>query len=174
MKIQIFYDYECPFCKKGYENLMDLLPAYPQTEILWRPVEAHPRPEMSWPHTDLCIQAFYIAEELGADMNAFHRIMFQKTAIERLNVEKGGVIAEILKEIVDSRKFLDILKSGKYRSMVDENNDLAYEKSEAWYLPAFRIPGGDQKTAPKLDARGGEGVTRNEIGDFLKKANSFE
>jgi len=74
MKIRFFYDYECPFCKNAYEDLMDLLPSHPNSEIDWRPVEAHPRPEKSWLHTDLCIEAFYTAIELGADMDAVKRL----------------------------------------------------------------------------------------------------
>ena len=168
-KFQIFFDYECPYCKRGYEALMDLLPGYPGMEIEWRPVEAHPRPEDHPPHTDLCVQAHYIAVELGADMAAFARAMFQGVAIERRNVEKGEVLAEILKGVVDSGKFLDILKSGKYAPKVDENNDLAYEKKEVWYVPAFRLPGEHSKDAPRLDAKGGIGVTREEIKEFLDK-----
>ena len=172
MKFQIFYDYECPYCKKGYETLLGLLPDYPGSEIDWKPVESHPRPEEDHrPHTDLCIQAFYIAEELGADMAAFHRALFQAVSIERKNVEKGEVIAEILKGIVDGGKFLEILKSGKYASKVDENNDLAYEKNEVWFVPAFRVPEGNNGTGrtPRLDAQGGIGVSREELKAFLDK-----
>ena len=164
MKFQFFYDYECPYCKRGYETLMDLLPAH-NIEIEWRPIESHPRPEHCRPHTDLCIQAFYIAEELGANMAAFHKAMFRAVAAEGQNVEKGEVIAEILKGIVDGRKFLEILKSGKYVYKVRENNNLAYEKYDVWYVPAIRVP--DSKSA--LDARGGMGLSREEIRDFFTK-----
>ena len=172
MKFQVFYDYECPYCKKGYGTLMELLPEYPGVEIDWRPIEAHPRPEEGHrPHTDLCIQAFYAAEELGVDMDAFQRAMFQAASIERRNVEKGTVIAEVLKGIVDGGKLLEILKSGKYASRVDENNDLAYEKNEVWFVPAFRVLGGvaihGGRSAPRLDAQGGVGVSRKELKEFL-------
>ena len=168
-KFQFFYDYECPFCKKGYEHLMDLLPAYPGVEIEWRPIEAHPRPENVWPHTDLCVEAFYAAGELGAGMDAFNRAMFRAAAIERQDVERGAVLAEILKGIVDSGKLLEILKSRKYASKVSENNNLAYEKKDIWYVPAFRVPESDSRAVPRLDARGGIGVRPSEIRSFLDK-----
>ena len=164
MKFQFFYDYECPYCKMGFEALMNLLPAYPNLEIEWRPIESHPRPEQCRPHTDLCIQAYYIAEELGANMTTFHKAMFRAVAAERQNVEKGEVIADILKGIVDGRKFLEILKSGKYLSKVQENNALAYDKYGVWYVPALRVP--DSKSA--LDARGGVGLGQEEIKEFLQ------
>ena len=163
--IQIFYDYECPFCKRGYEYLTELLPAYPGIEIEWRPIEAHPRPETYGIHTDLCIQAFYLAEELGADINAFSRAMFQAVVAESRDVEKPETLAEILTGIVDGGRLLETLKSGKYAAKVNENNDLAYEKNGVWYLPAFRVPGND---ALRLDAKGGMGVTQEEIKGFLE------
>ena len=168
-KIQIFFDYECPYCKRGYETFMELLPSYPGLGVDWCPVEAHPRPENHHPHTDLCLQAHYIALELGAEMSAFVKTMFQCIAVERQNVEKPEVLADLLKGIADTGKFLEILNSKKYISKIDENNDLAYEKNGVWFIPSFRVLEPIMKDPPKLDAKGGIGVTREEIIDFLNK-----
>jgi predicted DsbA family dithiol-disulfide isomerase len=162
-KMQVFYDYECPYCKMGYEYLIEQIGSHPEIEIEWRPVEAHPLPEDHHPHTYLACQSYYIAKELGADMNAFHAAMFQAVSIERQNVEKPEVLCNILKGIVDAGKFRAILESGKYAKQVDENNDLAYEKSSVWYVPAFRMNG------KKLDARGGQGITPEELRSFLNQ-----
>ena len=164
-KIQVFYDYECPYCRKGYEALSELLPQYPEIETEWRPIESHPRPEEHRPHTDLCVQSYYIAVETGADISKFHAAMFKAVSGERLNVEKPEVLAEILKEIINREKFIKILESGKYAKKVTENNDLAYEKEGVWYVPAFRCG------KLKLDAGGGAGVTRDEVRQFLEKVN---
>jgi predicted DsbA family dithiol-disulfide isomerase len=166
-KLQIFYDYECPYCKKGYEYFLECGGDRGDFELEWRPVEAHPRPEDHPPHTDLSCRSYYIARELGADMAAFHAAMFQATAIERQDVEKPEVIAKILEGIVDSGKFLAVLKSGKYAKQVDENNDLAYEKSGVWYVPAFRMFRDGELTG-KLDAQGSIGVSREDLRAFLK------
>jgi predicted DsbA family dithiol-disulfide isomerase len=163
---QVFFEYECPFCKSGLEVLMELLPAYSNFEIEWLPIESHPLPENHRPHTDLCVQAHYIVEELKSDMGVFRKAMFQAVAAERRDVEKADVIADILKGIVDRESFLKLLESGKYASKPDENNDLAYKKNGVWYVPAFRIPG----SKVKLDAKGGVGVSREEIKAFLDKA----
>ena len=170
-KVQFFYDYECPYCKRGYEDLLEILPSFSDIEIEWRPVEAHPRPEDHGPHTDLCIQAFYIAEELGADMAAFHKALFQAVSAERRNVEEGEVLAKVLKGIVDETKFLELLTSGKYVSKASENNELAYEENEVWFVPAFRLTGSDSMNAPRLDAKGGMGVSREEIKRFLEEVS---
>jgi len=171
-KVQVFFDYECPHCKRGYEALMEMLPSYPGVEIEWRPIEAHPRPEEGHPpHTDLSCQAYYIGRELGADMPALFKALFQGIAVEKQNVEDHGILVNLLKGVVDREKFLTILKSGKYAAQVNDNNDLAYEKNEVWFVPAFRIPG--NKSAPRLDAKGGVGVTREEIKDFLEKIKNL-
>jgi len=164
-KVKIFYDYECPFCKRGYEALIELLPAYPGIEIDWTPVESHPRPENHSPHTDLCVQSYYIACELGAELPKFHKLMFQAVAIERRNVEDPEVLYGIVKTLFEKKKFMDLLSSGKYSSKAAENNDLAYEKEGVWYVPSFR----DGKH--KLDAKGGVGVTSQELKTYLDKVS---
>jgi predicted DsbA family dithiol-disulfide isomerase len=146
----------------GYEYLMEQIGGYPDIEIEWRPIESHPLPEDHPPHTYLACQSYYIAKELGADMPKFHAAMFQAVSIERQNVEDPQVLCNILKNIVDTKKFLEILESGKFAAQIDENNDLAYEKSEVWFVPAFRMNG------KKLDAKGGIGIKSEELRNFLK------
>jgi predicted DsbA family dithiol-disulfide isomerase len=163
-KLQIFYDYECPFCMRGYEDLTALIGGHPEIELEWRPIESHPRPENHPPHTDLCVQAFYAAQELNADLPRFHAAMFQAAAKERRNVEQLDVLAGIVKDVLDPAKFRAIIESGKYAGKVSENNDLAYEREGVWFVPAFRING------KKLDAKGGVGVTKEELKAFLESA----
>ncbi|MCL2043311.1 MAG: DsbA family protein [Treponema sp.] len=160
--MQFFFDYECPYCKTGYEYLLDEIGNHSDIAIEWRPIESHPLPEDHPPHTHLACQSYYIAKELDADMSAFHAAMYQSIAIERQNVEKTEVLCNILKGIVDTEKFRAILDSGKYAKQVDENNDLAYEKSGVWFVPAFRMDG------KKLDAQGGVGITPEELREFLR------
>jgi predicted DsbA family dithiol-disulfide isomerase len=165
-KFQLFYDYECPFCKKGYETLTELLPGYDGIEVEWRPIESHPRPEDHPPHTDLCVAAFYAAVEMGADMAAFHAALFRGAAVQRQNVEHPEVLAAILDGVVDRGLFLEILAAGRYAGRAAENNDLAYEKKGVWFVPAFR---GIDTVDITLDAKGGQGVTRDEIKAFLDR-----
>jgi predicted DsbA family dithiol-disulfide isomerase len=167
--MQIFFDYECPYCKKGYEYLMEYIGGHGEIELEGRPVEAHPRPENHPPHTDLCCQAYYIARELKANLPKFFAAMFQAVAIERRDVEKVDVLVDIVKDIVDGAKFRAILESRKYARQVDENNDLAYEKSGVWFVPAFRMNRTDG-SEKKLDAQGGLGVTREQVKAFLEQA----
>ena len=153
--MQFFFDYECPHCKKGYEILLEEIGRHPEIEIEWIPIESHPEPENYHPHSNLACQSYYIARELGADMSAFHAVMYQAVSVERQNVEKPEVLCNILKGIVDTGKFRAILESGKYAKQVDENNDLAYEKSGVWYVPAFRMNG--KSWTQKAESESGPG-----------------
>ncbi|MDR1669694.1 MAG: DsbA family protein, partial [Oscillospiraceae bacterium] len=45
-KLEVFFDYACPYCRRGHEDLTALLPKHPDIEVVWRPCEAHPRPEV--------------------------------------------------------------------------------------------------------------------------------
>jgi predicted DsbA family dithiol-disulfide isomerase len=164
VKLQIFYDYGCPYCKRGYEYLSSYIGDHSEIEIEWRPVEAHPRPEHHPPHTDLSCQSYYTARELDADMNIFHAAMFQAVVVERRDVEKVEVLVDIVKNIVDPAKFKAILESGKYVKQVEYNNDLAYEHEGVWAVPAFRMNG------KKLDAVEGIGVTKEQVKAFLEQA----
>jgi predicted DsbA family dithiol-disulfide isomerase len=161
-KLQFFYDYECPYCKKGYEYLLEQIGDHPDIEIECLPIESHPLPEDHPPHTYLACQSYYIAKELGADMPAFHAAMYQAVSIERQDVDDAEVLCNIVKGLVDVEKFRAILDSGKYAAQIDENNDLAYEKNGVWYVPAFRMNG------KKLDAQGGIGISPEELRRFLK------
>ncbi|MCL2833645.1 MAG: DsbA family protein [Treponema sp.] len=159
-KVQFIYDYQCPFCKKGFDILAELLPGYPKIEIEWVPVESNPGPG-----ANPCIEACYTAMELGADMVKYNASVFKAIFNEGRNTNKPDVLAGIAEKFVNRADFSKLLKSGKYTSKNKENNDLAYEKEGVWYVPSLRAGG------LKLDAKGGVGISRDELKAFLEKAS---
>ena len=56
MKLELFFDYICPYCYRGHRMFLELLPLYPGLEVVWRPCESHPRPENTYRHSDMAIQ----------------------------------------------------------------------------------------------------------------------
>jgi predicted DsbA family dithiol-disulfide isomerase len=99
-------------------------------------------------------------------MPALHSALFQAVATERQNVEDPAVLTNIVKGLVDPVKFRAMLDSGNYAKQIEENNDLAYEKSGVWFVPAFRMISGPE-TGKKLDAAGGVGIFREQLNDYL-------
>jgi dTDP-glucose 4,6-dehydratase len=101
---------------------------------------------------------------LGVDL-AFHGGVCGETyVIGGSNEMENLTIAQTICEILDR---IAPKKRGKYAKQIDENNDLAYEKSGVWFVPAFRMFQ-DGKLTAKLDAQGGAGVSQEELRAFLK------
>ena len=80
-ELEVFFDYECPYCKAGHELLLRLLENHPDISVIWRPCEAHPRPENHPPHTDLCLQGLFYVTENGGDVMAYHRRMYDTNVV---------------------------------------------------------------------------------------------
>ena len=162
-KLEFFYDYECPHCKRGYEFLLEALKKHDDISVNWCPCEAHPRPEEHPPHTDLCLQGYFYVKENGGDVMEYHKLMFDAIHTDRIDVEDSAVLAAYVSDLVDEQEYLSALRDGTYAKIQAEGNDYAYEKNEVWFLPAYRMDG------KKLDAKGGIGVTVEEVEEFLAK-----
>lgn len=160
--LEVFFDYECPYCKRGYEDLLDLLKDHKDIELTWRPCESHPRPEDHPPHTDLALQGMYYAKDQGLDLITYHDRLYKALHVDHIDVEDPAVIADYVSDLLDRDGMLAALTNGTYKQVQSEGNDYAYEENDVWFLPAFRMNG------KKLDAQGGIGVSKEELAAFLK------
>ena len=163
-KMEVFFDYACPFCLKGHKYLEELLPQYPDVEVVWRPCEAHPRPERYGLHSDLCIQGLFYALEQSVDIWAYHGRMYNAAVRERVNIEDPEVVAGHAHGLLDIDGFLNAIMSGKYARAAAEANDYAYGQSGVWVVPAYRMDG------RKLDSIENVGVTKAQLAAFLSGA----
>ena len=161
-KLEVFYDYSCPYCMKGHRYLLELLPKFPGLEVEWRPCEAHPRPETHTPHSDLCARAMYFAQEQGADVMLYHDRMYDTAYTKRANVDDPGVVSEALKGLLDGGALQKALSDGLYEDKLLENNDLAWETYDFPAIPSYRMNGKSLKSIP------GVGVTKEELEAFIK------
>lgn len=162
--LEVFFDYECPYCMKGYEYLRKHLPAHPEITVVFRPCEAHPRPEDHPPHTDLAIQGYYFAKVKNNDLHAYNTRLFEAVHKDEIDVENPHVLADYVADLVDRDDYVRVLQDGTYREIQEKGNDYAYEDNDVWFLPAFRMNG------ETLDAVGDAGVTEEQVSDFLRKA----
>jgi len=164
-KLEVFFDYACPFCLKGHEYLMELLHEYPDIEVAWVSCEAHPRPEVYGRYSDLCVQALLYVMDKCKDINLsdFHDRMYRATLKDSVDIENPAVLADYFKDLLAPDAFCAALESGVYTKAALDANDYAYEQSGVWFVPSYRMDG------RKLDAAGGVGVTKKQLADFLKK-----
>lgn len=162
-KLDVFFDYSCPYCLRGHELLLELLPQYPDIEVVWHGVEAHPRPEDWPPHTDLCMQGLLFVQEQGGDEMAYHERLYDALHKDDVDVENAAALAAYVADLVDEAAFLHALTTGKYTKEQAAGNDYAYDECGVWYLPAFRMEGA------KLDSEGDFGVTKQQLANFLRE-----
>ncbi len=159
--LEVFFDYACPYCLIGHDFLVELISAKPDIKIIWRPCEAHPRPESYGPHSDMCIQGMFFAEAHGADLWKYHERMYKAAHKERVDIEDIAALAECVADLVDAKAFAQSLKDGEFAEKVREGNDYAYGSSGVWAVPSYRMNG------KKLDSIEGIGVSKRQLEDFL-------
>jgi predicted DsbA family dithiol-disulfide isomerase len=165
VKLEVFFDYTCPYCLRGHENLVALLPHFPQVEVAWRACEAHPRPEVHPPYCDLAIEASYFVEENGGDMMTYQAKVYEAHFHKRQNIEDLAVLAACATAAgVDGDACRKTVESGQYKQRQLDANDYAYEQSGVWAVPSYRMNG------KKLDAVEGVGVSKKQLEAFLKNA----
>lgn len=163
-KIEMFFDHTCPFCYRGHKLLMGLLPKYPDAEIVWRPVEAHPKAEEPWhrPYADLAVQGALYMHGAGLDERAFHERMYKAVFDERLNAEDPAVLTRCAGDTgADMGAFAGALNGARYADAQRAANDYAYNEKDVWAVPTFVC--GEKR----LDAAEGVGVTREGLDAFL-------
>lgn len=161
----MFFDYACPYCLRAHEYLTEFMPQYPDVSIVWRPCEAHPRPDRYGPHSDLCIQGYFFARENGADVLAYHNRMYRAALKDRIDIESIDVLTDSVRDLVDADAFRLALQQGTYQKALAESNRLAFERSGVWVVPAYRMEG------RKIDAVENVGVSKEQLRRFLDQAN---
>jgi len=149
------------------EYLSELLPKYPNAEILWKPIEAHPRHEEPdhRPYVDLIVQGCLFIQETGGDEYVFTQRVYKAHYEENLNVEDVSVLVKCAAEsgVAEITAFEAALKNATYRKAMLDANDYAYEQKGVWAVPTFVC--GDIR----LDAVGGIGISKQQLDEFLKE-----
>ncbi len=160
MKVEIFFDYLCPFCDAGHTMWIDLLPKYPDIAPVFVPVEAHPREEEpDGRHSDIAIEAALFVREHGGDEAAFHDNLFEAVYKKRENIEDLEVLARYAEKAgVNKDACKKALKDGVYKAEQLENNRYAYGKRDVYAVPTFIAQGGR-----RLDAALGVGITKTDL-----------
>ncbi len=163
-ELEVFFDYACPFCQIGHEFLVDLIATRPDLEVIWRPCEAHPRPERYGPHSDLCIQGMLFAQARGVSLWEYHYRIYRAVHEERVDIENIDVLANCVAHLTDPAPFKASLAAGEFADKVCGGNDYAYKRSGVWAVPSYRMGG------RKLDSIEGIGVSKKQLAAFLDSA----
>ncbi len=160
-QLEVFFDYACPYCLRGHRFLKSLVPRYPDVAVVWRPCEAHPRPDPYGPHSHLCIQGFFFMKDCGADLWAYHDRMFRAALIDRADIEDVRVLARYAEGLADTHAFCGALRAGTYRRAQLEANAGAWDRQRLAAVPSYRMDG------RRLDSVEDVGVTEQQLARFL-------
>lgn len=160
-QLEVFFDYACPYCLRGHRFLKSLVPRYPDVAVVWRPCEAHPRPDPYGPHSHLCIQEFFFMKDCGADLWAYHDRMFRAALIDRADIEDVRVLARYAEGLANTHAFCGALRAGTYRRAQLEANAGAWDRQRLAAVPSYRMDG------RRLDSVEDVGVTEQQLARFL-------
>ena len=162
-KLELFFDYACPYCLRGHEILIELLPRYPGVEVEWRPCEAHPRPERYGRHSDLCARGMYFAQEQGANLMEYHDRMYKAALTDRADIEDLGVLSKLVDGLLDADAFHTALSGDAYLDRLEENNRLAWDTYAFNAVPSCRMNGQLLKCIEDI------GLTKKQLIAFIEQ-----
>jgi len=168
MRVEVFFDYYCPYCYKGHGYLKDLIQYYSKVEIAWKPCESHPRPERRTPHSDLAIQGMYFMMENGGDLWEYHDCIYAAMFEQHLDIGSVEVLVACIEKMncikekhIEVAAFKAALNNKTYELVQHQGNRYAWEDQALDAVPSY-IAGGR-----RLLSRDGVMVSKKELERFL-------
>ena len=162
-KIEVYFDYLCPYCYEGHKNLKKLLPSHPDVEIVWMPCEAHPRPEVSKIYSDIAMMGFFFLRDNGGDLDRYNDAVYEANFEKRLAIDDHDLLAAIAKDCgADEDAFRAALSDGRYNEEVFAANRKAWGDMGWEAVPSYAAE--DGRT---VGSRGGILVPYDELNKFL-------
>ena len=142
-KVEIFFDYNCPYCLKGHLQLLEFLPQNPGLEVIWHPCEISVyKKEAGNREPDLCLQGMYFAADNNIDLWRYHKKVYDLIFTDRVNTKDIDSLVNAFENFLDVEALRQALKNGKYVNNVKEANHFAFEVTGVHVVPTYRADGG--------------------------------
>ena len=163
-KIEVFFDYTCPYCYRGVTEFMELLEKMPELTPVWVPCEAHPRPEAAAVHSDVASQAMYSLEAQNGDLAKFHMLVFKAHFKDQMRIDDPEFLSELAAECGGSEeKTLEDLDRGVYAGRIQDNNRRVWMELAFEAVPSYKM---GEKT---IGSGGGLLVPAEKLEHFMKE-----
>ena len=164
-KLEVYYDYLCPYCYRGHQYLLPLAEKYPGLEIVWRPCEANPRPEVADVHSDLAIAGLYYLQDIGGDTDAYNELIYAARYDHGQRLDDLFVLGGLAEMCgADRDDFEQAIQSEAYAERVRKANEYAWNTLGWSAVPSYVCGGRGIGSEP------GVLVTFEELDEFLSQA----
>ena len=158
-KVDVYFDFLCPYCKKGILDLVSIMTKSGDLQVNWIPCEAHPRPEISRQYTDLCSEAYYSTVENGGNGTEFVLKVY-----EGKRIDDPALLTDLAALCgADAEKVSGDLKTRRFNAQILKNNDTAWEDLGYLAVPDYRAGDRELKSMP------GCMISEEELRSFLKE-----
>ena len=145
MKLEIFYDYSCPYCYEGLNQLKGLIKNHPELELDFMPCEAHPRPEPAKIHSDMAAQLAFFLKDKRIDLREYNDLVYKAHFEEKARIDDVKLLGALASECgVSAEEATAVLKENKYADKLSACNELVWSKLKADAVPGYRY---GEKTA---------------------------
>ncbi|MCL2420784.1 MAG: DsbA family protein [Defluviitaleaceae bacterium] len=142
-KVEVFFDYNCPFCLKGHDQLKALTKEKPDLEITWHPCEiSEYKNNFTGTHTDISLQGLYFVLDNGVDVWQYHQRVYDMIFKDRTYTQDVDSFVKAFDGFLDTAALAEALKSGKYTDKLKESNQFAFTVTGVHVVPTYRTDGG--------------------------------
>jgi len=162
-QVQMYIDFSCPYCLKGYDIVKKVQSDYKDIEFQCVPCEAHPRPEEWHHHSDLLARGYYIALDLGMSASLYQDVMYKAAVTDKIDIDDLQAVKKVLADYIDVDQFEKAMNDGAYLDELNTNNQACWGTYNFFAVPSFVY---QDKT---LGAIPMEGVYEEGLREFLDK-----
>lgn len=142
-KVEVFFDFNCPYCYKGHQSFVELLKEKPDLEVIWHPCEisVYKDPSVDT-NADLSLQAMLFAMEHKIDLVSFQEKVYTMIFVDKLDTHNIKTLVNALTGFLDTEALHQALESGKYLEQLKEKNHFAFKETGVHVVPTYRTDGG--------------------------------
>ena len=142
-KLEMFFDYNCPFCLKGYDQLVDFLADKPEVQVIWHPCQIDVyKNKFTNLKTDISLQGMYYAADSNIDIWQYHQRVYDLIFEKRAYTQNIDNFANYFDGLMDVEAFKNVLKSEKYENKLKESNLYAFKTTGVHVVPTYRADDG--------------------------------
>ena len=142
-KVEVFFDYNCPYCLKGHEQLLELIKDTPELEVIWNPCEISVfKNPSALTHNDISLQGMFFAAENNVDLWSYHQKVYDMVFKDRMNTKDIDIFVNALEGLLDTKALREDLTSGRYIKSLEDANHFAFKTTGVHVVPTYRSDGG--------------------------------